>query len=78
MTKYEEMSPLNRTSKKALLLTASAISVVCILGLGLALGFFVGVKSTETPFTPPSPSRLGKFKTAAVSSDGVPCSKIGR
>ncbi|XP_046438634.1 glutathione hydrolase proenzyme-like isoform X2 [Daphnia pulex] len=30
------------------------------------------------PFSPPSPSRLGKFKTAAVNSDGIPCSQIGR
>ncbi|XP_057374003.1 glutathione hydrolase 1 proenzyme-like [Daphnia carinata] len=29
-------------------------------------------------FSPPSTSRLGKYKTAAVSSDGVPCSTIGR
>ena len=26
----------------------------------------------------PSPSRLLKFKTAVVSSDGAPCSKVGR
>lgn len=32
----------------------------------------------DEPFSPPSPSRLGKFKTAAVSSDGIPCSQIGR
>jgi hypothetical protein len=34
--------------------------------------------TSSKPFSPPSPSRLGKFKTAAVSSDGIPCSKIGR
>lgn len=32
----------------------------------------------KTPFTPPSPSRLGKFRTAAVSSDAGICSDIGR
>ena len=32
----------------------------------------------KIPFTPPSSSRLGKYRTAAVSSDGIPCSDIGR
>ncbi|KAK4015774.1 Gamma-glutamyl transpeptidase [Daphnia magna] len=29
-------------------------------------------------FTPASPSKLGKYKTAAISSDSTPCSEIGR
>jgi hypothetical protein len=32
----------------------------------------------KIPFTPASSSRLGKYRTAAVSSDGIPCSDIGR
>lgn len=78
MAYYQEISPSDfRPRKKELVLVASAVGIVCLLGLGLGLGFFIGVKA-DTPFVPPSPSRLGKFKTAAVSSDGVPCSKIGR
>uniref|UniRef100_A0A0P6D9U5 Gamma-glutamyltranspeptidase 1 n=1 Tax=Daphnia magna TaxID=35525 RepID=A0A0P6D9U5_9CRUS len=66
-----------RPSKKVQLMAATAVAFVCVLGLALALTFLNGVNS-DTPFSPPSPSRLGKFRTAAVSSDGVPCSTIGR
>ena len=48
------------------------------VGLALALTFVSAGVDPDAPFAPPSPSRLGKFKTAAVSSDGVPCSTIGR
>ncbi|XP_046440624.1 glutathione hydrolase 1 proenzyme-like [Daphnia pulex] len=37
-----------------------------------------GVKKKKTIFTPPSPSKLGKYRTAAISSDSAPCSEIGR
>jgi len=37
-----------------------------------------GAPGLKTPFTPPSASRLGKYQTAAVVSDGVPCSDVGR
>ena len=37
-----------------------------------------GAPGLKTSFTPPSASRLGKYQTAAVVSDGVPCSDVGR
>ena len=51
---------------------------VFLLILLAALNVLNGAPSPKTPFSPPSPSRLGKYKTAAVTSDGVPCSDIGR
>ena len=35
-------------------------------------------KPKDSFITPPSPSRLGKYQTAAVSSDAAICSDIGR
>lgn len=65
-------------TKKAVLVTVSLIAMVCIVGLAVALGLFAAGRSHEPLFAPPSPSRLGKYRTAAVSSDGTPCSTIGR
>lgn len=59
-----------------------AVSVVTVLtiimGLTIGLSTLNFGPQDEPSFSPPSPSRLGKYKTAAVSSDGVPCSEIGR
>ena len=54
----------------------SSFVVICIVGL--TVGVALLVIGSDTPFSPVSPSRLGKFRTAAVSTDGVPCSDIGR
>jgi hypothetical protein len=59
-------------------ITAGTLTVLCILGLTLGLVLYGFVNEPEMPFGPPSSSRLGKYQTAAVSSDGVPCSDIGR
>jgi gamma-glutamyltranspeptidase/glutathione hydrolase/leukotriene-C4 hydrolase len=69
---------LNRPSKKVMLMAAAAVGFICAVGLALALTFVSAGVDPDAPFAPPSPSRLGKFKTAAVSSDGTPCSTIGR
>jgi hypothetical protein len=49
-----------------------ALVLVALLGLGLTLEF---LDLSEKRI---SPSKLGKFKTAAVSSGSIQCSKIGR
>ena len=54
-----------------------ATVAICLIGLAIGVGFSIA-KRLEPQFSPPSVSRLGKYKTAAVSSDGVPCSDIGR
>ena len=61
---------------KLLVVTIGAIGLACLLGLAVGLSLFTVER--PLPFTEPSLSRLGKYKTAAVSSDGVPCSEIGR
>ncbi|XP_046440696.1 scoloptoxin SSD14-like isoform X1 [Daphnia pulex] len=70
--------PLYLPSKKVMLMAAAAVGFICAVGLALALTFVGAGVDPDPPFAPPSPSRLGKFKTAAVSSDGTPCSTIGR
>ena len=62
---------------KLLVVTIGAIGLACLLGLAVGLSLFT-VERPLPPFTEPSLSRLGKYRTAAVSSDGVPCSEIGR
>jgi len=63
------------------LATAATLAVILVFHLVLNLIDF-GQNDVQSMLqfqsTKGSPSRLGKFKTAAVSSDGVPCSKIGR
>ncbi|XP_046644963.1 scoloptoxin SSD14-like isoform X2 [Daphnia pulicaria] len=65
-------------SKKVMLMAAAAVGFICAVGFALALTFVSAGVDPDAPFAPPSPSRLGKFKTAAVSADGTPCSTIGR
>ena len=67
-----------RKSKTVIKVTVGTLTVLCILGLTLGLVLYGFVNEPEMPFGPPSSSRLGKYQTAAVSSDGVPCSDIGR
>lgn len=54
------------------------LSILCLLGFALGLGIYGIANAPEVPFGPPSVSKLGKYETAAVSSDGVPCSAVGR
>jgi gamma-glutamyltranspeptidase/glutathione hydrolase/leukotriene-C4 hydrolase len=68
----------HRPPKKVMLATGAALVFICAVSLALVLTFLATGVDSDVPFAPPSPSRLGKFKTAAVSSDGVPCSTIGR
>lgn len=80
-TKFHLIIPsndLHRKSKQVIKITAGVLTVLCILGLVLGLVLYSVVNEPEMPFGPPSASRLGKYQTAAVSSDGVPCSDIGR
>ena len=55
------------------LATAATLAVLLIFHLVVNVFF---TEEFQASFQ--SSSRLGKFKTAAVSSDGVPCSKVGR
>lgn len=55
----------------------SILLVLCLVGFTLGLAIY-GIADAKDEFGPESASRLGKYKTAAVSSDGVPCSDIGR
>lgn len=65
-------------SKKLIKATVGTLSILCILGLTIGLVFYAVVNEPEMPFGPPSASKLGKYETAAVSSDAVPCSAIGK
>jgi len=60
-------------------ISMAAILVLCIVCCAIAVS--VESKSSSEPrstHTSPSPSLLGKYKTAAVSSDDAVCSCIGR
>jgi len=60
---------------------AAAATLAVILTFHLVVNFidFSGEKSQNDRFrSPSSPSILGKFSKAAVSCDGIPCSKVGR
>ncbi|EFX69499.1 hypothetical protein DAPPUDRAFT_258510 [Daphnia pulex] len=63
------------TNRKKLLTrifwTTVALVLMALLGVGMIFEIF-DLKKVTTP------SKLGKFKKAAVSSGGIPCSKIGR
>lgn len=55
-----------------------SLTVICLLGFTIGMLMFGVAKLAEEPFSPPSNSYLGKYRTAAISTDGVPCSDIGR
>lgn len=66
-----------RKTERVVKVTVGTLFVLCLLGLAIGLGLYAVIDVTW-PFGPPSISRLGTYRTAAVSSDGVPCSTIGR
>lgn len=58
---------------------ASLIAVICLCGAIAAVTVLSIIQpAAPEPFTPPSSTPLGKFRTAAVAADGEPCSQIGR
>ena len=65
----------NRGAIKAV---AGSLTVICLLGFTIGMVMFGVANLREQPFSPPSNTYLGKYRTAAISTDGVPCSDIGR
>lgn len=57
---------------------AGTLAVICLLGFTFGMVMFGVAKIPEEPFSPPSDSYLGKYRKAAISTDGIPCSDIGR
>lgn len=68
-----------RPSRRMPIVKASLIAVICLCGAIAAVTVLSIVQPpAPEPFTPPSSTPLGKFRTAAVAADGEPCSQIGR
>jgi len=55
-----------------------ALGLICLIGFTTGMVLYGTVVRPREPFSPPSSSRLGKYRTAAVSSDGYPCSDVGK
>ena len=61
------------------LAVAGTLTVILFFGMTLYLTDFVRFGHSQIALAVlPSPSRLFKFKSAVVSSDAKPCSKVGR
>lgn len=67
--------PLEAAAVKRSHKVSAALSAPVLLG---EESVAVAAMMDREPLTRPTPSRLGKFKSAAISSDGAECSLVGR
>jgi len=61
------------------------VVVLVCAAVGLGLGLWYGLRKSDSPpeepqalYNPPSPSREGKYRFAAVAADHEECSQIGK